>query len=204
MARMIAELKESGALPQDRPDEAPQRQAALPDEQRRAPPSAGEPDDFTDCDRCPQMSIVEATDIAPSPGARRPLPTRTLAISKSEVTVAEWNACVEDGACRGFREYGASSQKPILDVTRSEALDYASWLSRKSGKIYRPMKTGGWNRGNSGSAADNARADCLSGDSQRWTDDDCDASRGQRGGQRGYRPGGSGGFRVARTLSPDG
>jgi hypothetical protein len=204
MARMIAELKESGALPQDRASETPPRQAALPDEQRRAPPSPGEPDDFTDCDRCPQMSLVEATDFAPSPGARRPLATRTLAISKSEVTVSEWNACVEDGACRGFREYGASSHKPILDVTRSEALDYASWLSRKSGKIYRPMKTGGWSRGNSGPAADNGRGDCQSSDPQRWMDEDCDAPRGQRGNLRGgNRPGGSGGFRVARTLGPD-
>jgi hypothetical protein len=209
MARLIAELKEPGSVPQpqDRTDEAArpqaQRQAALPDEQRGAPSGSGEPDDFTDCDRCPQMSIVEATDFAPVAGARRPLPTRTLAISKSEVTVAEWNACVEDGACRGFREYGASSHKPILDVTRSEALDYASWLSRKSGKIYRPMKTGGWSRGNSG-PADSGRADCLSNDPQRWMDEDCDGARGQRGAQRGYRPGGSGGFRVARTLGPDG
>lgn len=195
MARMIAELKEPGAVPQDRTDETPQRHAALPDE-RRAQPSAGEPEDFADCERCPVMSLVEATDIAPTPGARRPLPTRTLAISKSEVTVAEWNACVEDGACRGFRQYGASTHKPILDVTRTEALDYASWLSRKTGKIYRPMKTGGWNRT---AGAGGRRGDCLSGDPQRWMDEDCDtrAQRGQRGQQ------GSGGFRVARTLGPD-
>jgi hypothetical protein len=201
MARMIAELKEAGALPDRTRDDGgqQQRQAALPEEPRRPPaPTEETAEDFSDCERCPVMSVVEATDIAPTPGARRPLPTRTLAISKSEVTVSEWNACVEDGACRGFRQYGASTHKPILDVTRSEAMDYASWLSRKTGKIYRPMKTGGWQRPN----VYGADGDCASTDPQSWMDEDCDP----RARGRGNRPpgSGSGGFRVARTLGPDG
>jgi hypothetical protein len=195
MARMIAELKEAGALPQDRTrDDGGQRQAALPEEPQRPAAPVEEPEDFSDCERCPVMSLVEATDIAPTPGARRPLPTRTLAISKSEVTVSEWNACVEDGACRGYRGYGASMHKPILDVTRAEAMDYASWLSRKTGKIYRPMKTGGWQR--NAYAAD---GDCAD-DSQRWTDEACDPRARGRGNRP---PSNGGGFRVARTLGPD-
>jgi hypothetical protein len=208
MARLIAELKEPRTTQDRAPDTINQRQAALPDEQR--PPQPGTPEaaeDFSDCDRCPKMSLVEASDFAPVPGSRRPLPTRTLAISKSEVTVLEWNACVEDGACRGFREYGASSNKPILDVTRAEALDYASWLSRKTGKIYRPMKTGGWNRPGGAYEQRDGQGGCAS-DPQRWMSEDCDTlgdrgSRNRDSAPQRARPLGSG-FRVARTLDPDG
>jgi hypothetical protein len=224
MARMLAEEKEAGAGEPDPRDDPRQRQAALPEERRFAY-RAGEPDDFADCPRCPMMSVVLATDFTPR-SAGSPIPprsTRTLAISKSEVTIAEWNACAQEGACRGVRDYGAGgANKPVVDVSREEAADYTAWLSRKTGKRYRPLKTGGgWSRSSdtryearTPEAGQAARPrpgdpDCTPNGWQNWSEEDCEIQnylppqRTRESNGPGQRGSGSSGFRVARTLGSD-
>jgi hypothetical protein len=180
MARMLAEFKE----PEDAREQN-QRQTPVPPVERSRPPeprAAQDGEDFSDCERCPTMSVVVATDFGPRDAIspRRGRTVRTLAISRSEVTVAEWNACVRDGACSGLRD--GSNNRPVLDVSRSDAVAYADWLSRKTGRFYRPMKSGGWARSNSGNS--------------RQGDEDEPFSRGPaRGGDQS-------GFRVARTVDP--
>jgi hypothetical protein len=229
MARALAELKEperGSPQPEGTGERQPQRQASLPPEEEQRPPSGRgqEGDDFADCERCPTMSVVVATDFSPSdaanPAARRGRPVRTLAISRSEVTVAQWNACVRDGACPGLRDSGAGgNNRPVLDVSRSEAVAYADWLSRKTGKFYRPMKSGGWSSGSAGARADTRserndadeggpqRGDCGNRGEWRWMNDE-ECNRQARRAREAARPpardgADASGFRVARSIGPD-
>jgi hypothetical protein len=218
MARALAESKE----PEERA--SPQRQASLPPEGEQRSSSVRDQDgeDFADCERCPTMSVVVASDLSPgdasNPALRRGRPVRTLAISRSEVTIAQWNACVRDGACPGLRDYGAGgSNRPVLDVSRSEAVAYADWLSRKTGKFYRPMKSGGWSRSASAGARPDTRyepdedeggaqkADCGNRGEWRWmNDEECNRqARRSRDAARAPAGGEASGFRVARSMGPD-
>ena len=222
LARLLAEFKEPNAAPQDRaPPERNQRQAAAPPEERPRPPATSERDgeDFSDCDRCPVMSVVVASDFAPRDtgdglSARR-APVRTLAISRAEVTVAEWNACARDGACSGLRDGSGGSNRPVVDVSRSEAVAYAEWLSRKTGKFYRPMKSGGgWARSDAGQQQNRGERDRggrggYCGGSGTENDPDCirqgfQPPRGRDYGRETARGGSDvSGFRVARSVGPN-
>ncbi len=112
---------------------------------------------FSDCDVCPEMVTLSAgTFQMGSPdnevgrtGNEGPLHEVTVpafAIGKTEVTFAEWDACVEDGGCsfnpsdRGFGRAGM----PVLGVSWNDANDYAKWLSQKSGRRYRLPSEAEW------------------------------------------------------------
>lgn len=56
-----------------------------------------------------------------------------------EVTFAEWDACAAAGACRqkdDSKGWGRG-QQPVVQITREDALAYAEWLSKETGKSYR-------------------------------------------------------------------
>ncbi len=226
MARVIAESKESIATPPRRLEErretaATPKPATTP---RRIPPSElWGADDFADCERCPVMSVVAAGDVVPpAPRPTRARQQRNLAISKVEVTVAQWNACVQDGACKGLHNAPSdSADKPVRDVTRSEASRYTEWLTRKTGRPYKVMKVGGWEQRNGRRESEpqarptfGPQDDCSAPDWDWIEDSDCAkqrraaaqarelAERAQHGDPSPYEA--SSGFRVSRTLGPDG
>ncbi len=224
MARIIAELKEPEAVLR-RSAAGDSRQAPLRPEESVLPeasPESIEGGDFSDCDRCPVMSVVTATDFLRPRSGPRGQAGHNLAVSKFEVTIAEWNVCVQEGACRSLDLGRSAAQEPVNDVSRDDASAYAQWLSRKTGKSYRLMKVGGWNTdGQSGPRAEQGPRlrqqprgqDCDSPDWNWLSDADC-ASRNRRAAQGEATAGPSGdesepsqtisGFRVARTLRPDG
>jgi len=56
------------------------------------------------------------------------------------VTFAEWDACVADGGCGGYKpddEGWGRGSMPVIDVSWNDAKAYVAWLSRKTGKEYR-------------------------------------------------------------------
>jgi hypothetical protein len=113
-ARLLAELKE--------PDRAgggtePPQVAAIPREERSN-------DTFVDCPTCPLMSTNTPPDL------------RDQAVSLSEITVAQWNACVRDGICAPYGR-NAAPDTPILGINRRNATAYAEWLSARTGEAYR-------------------------------------------------------------------
>jgi formylglycine-generating enzyme required for sulfatase activity len=62
-----------------------------------------------------------------------------FAVSKFEVTFAEWDTCAADGDCDpqiSDSSWGRSRQ-PVINVTWAEAEHYAAWLSKVTGKPYR-------------------------------------------------------------------
>lgn len=121
-----------------------------------AEPQVG--DRFRDCPQCPELVVVPPGQF--NMGSRReagrdrdegPVHPVTIsapfAIGITEVTFAEWDACIADGGCAGYR---ASDQgwgrgtRPVVNVSWEDADQYVSWLSRKTGQIYRLPSEAEW------------------------------------------------------------
>jgi formylglycine-generating enzyme required for sulfatase activity len=65
---------------------------------------------------------------------------RPFAVGKFAVTFNQWDACVADGGCNGYRpadQGWGRGNHPVINVNWSDAKAYAEWLSRKTGKTYR-------------------------------------------------------------------
>jgi formylglycine-generating enzyme required for sulfatase activity len=109
--------------------------------------------EITDCPDCPTLislspgSFTMGSDSS-DPSAK-PAHLVTLhdpfAIGKYEVTVQEWNACVDAGACQRVGQYASPSPNaPIRDVSWEDAQQYLNWLSTSSGKPYRLPSEAEW------------------------------------------------------------
>ena len=65
---------------------------------------------------------------------------RPLAIMKHQVSSADYQRCVDEGACRAL-DGGAgvvvAADRPAVKVSWHDANGYAGWLSHKSGETYR-------------------------------------------------------------------
>ncbi|MGB6537892.1 MAG: SUMF1/EgtB/PvdO family nonheme iron enzyme [Xanthobacteraceae bacterium] len=110
---------------------------------------------FKECAQdCPEMIVVPAgsyTMGAPAteshaPGYVLDIPQHTVtfakafAVSKYDVTFADWDACVAGGGCNGYKpndqRWGRGPQ-PVINVSWDDAQAYVVWLSQVSGKTYR-------------------------------------------------------------------
>ncbi len=70
-----------------------------------------------------------------------------LAVSRTLVTFDEWDACVADGGCKGYSPMDAHwgrGKQPVINVSWSDALAYAAWLSAKTGQHYRLLSEAEW------------------------------------------------------------
>ena len=114
---------------------------------------------FKDCPDCPEMVVVPAgTFMMGSPanekgrlsdeGPRNRITiARPFAVGKFEVTFSEWDACVVEGGCGGYRpkdEGWGRGRCPVINVNWKDAKSYVSWLSRKTGKQYRLLSESEW------------------------------------------------------------
>jgi formylglycine-generating enzyme required for sulfatase activity len=71
---------------------------------------------------------------------RRVTFSRQFAVGRFAVTFDEWDACVQDGGCNGYRPEDQSwgrGRRPVINVSWDDAKAYVAWLSRKTGKTYR-------------------------------------------------------------------
>ncbi len=62
-----------------------------------------------------------------------------LAVSKFELTFADWDACAANGDCDPHvtdSSFGRGRQ-PVINVTWDDAQHYVAWLSKMTGKTYR-------------------------------------------------------------------
>jgi len=72
---------------------------------------------------------------------------QAFAVSKYEVTFAEWDACVLDGGCGGYRPDDRGwgrGRRPVINVSWDDAQEYVSWLSRQTGQTYRLLSESEW------------------------------------------------------------
>ena len=118
---------------------------------------------FRDCPACPEMVVLPPGAFfmgAPeSEQGRRsnegPVHSVTIgqafALGVYEVTFAEWEACVADGGCDGYRPkrrfFGRDWGHPGYPVTRVDPNDiepYLAWLSQRTGERYRLPSEAEW------------------------------------------------------------
>ena len=60
-----------------------------------------------------------------------------LAIMKHQVTVREYGACMSDGACPRLPVPEERADAPMVGVNWHDAVAYATWITRKTGRTYR-------------------------------------------------------------------
>lgn len=85
-----------------------------------------------DCEVCPEM---------------QQLPNSKLAVGKFAVTFDEWDACVAEGGCQGYRpadENWGRGKRPVIHVSWQDAKAYTAWLSHKTGLAYRLLTETEW------------------------------------------------------------
>jgi formylglycine-generating enzyme required for sulfatase activity len=112
---------------------------------------------FMDCAECPEMVVLPAGEFtmgSPASELYRGAETQhrvtipaPFALSKYEVTFAQWDACVADGGCGGHMpgDHGwGRANRPVVDVSWDDAQAYVAWLNRKTAKKYRLPSEAEW------------------------------------------------------------
>ena len=128
-------------------------------------PSSGKPaqrqpgQSFQDCQNCPEMIVIPrgSYQMGARPGgdfsSATDLPlhqvtiSHALAVSRSEISFNQWDACVSDGGCRHYRPKDSGwgrNNRPVMNVSWSDAKAYADWLAAKTGKPYRLLSEAEW------------------------------------------------------------
>jgi formylglycine-generating enzyme required for sulfatase activity len=70
---------------------------------------------------------------------------KPFAVGRTEVTFAEWDACVADGACLKMADNGwGRDNRPVINVSWNDAKEYVAWLSKITGKEYRLLTEAEW------------------------------------------------------------
>jgi formylglycine-generating enzyme required for sulfatase activity len=111
---------------------------------------------FKDCAECPEMVRIPAGEFTmgspPSEmyrgaEAQHSVNIPAFALGKHEVTFDQWDACVADGGCNGYKpedQGWGRGNRPVINVSWADAKAYAEWLSRKTGKAYRLPSEAEW------------------------------------------------------------
>jgi formylglycine-generating enzyme required for sulfatase activity len=124
------------------------------DEKNRAEYAVKAGQSFRDCPECPEMVVVQAGsfmmgsheaayDEEPVHEVTIPKP---FAVGKFEVTFAEWDACVADGGCahKPADEKWGRARRPVINVSWDDAKQYTTWLSKRTGTVYRLLSEAEW------------------------------------------------------------
>ena len=113
---------------------------------------------FRECDMCPDMiSIPGGTFLMGAPeeelarnaweGPQRKVAMAPFAISQTEITYDQWDACVADGGCGGYTPPAGTKGRglqPVAKVSWRDAQAYAAWLTKKTGRPYRLPSEAEW------------------------------------------------------------
>lgn len=121
-------------------------------------------DTFRECandqgrDYCPEMIVVpagsftmgsplfEAGRLANEGPQHKVFISRAFAVSKFDVTLAEWDTCASHGDCSPDASdsgYGRGPQ-PAINITWDDAQRYAAWLTSMTGRPYRLLSEAEW------------------------------------------------------------
>lgn len=114
---------------------------------------------FEDCTECPRLKVLpkgvfwmgsptdERGRNAREGPRRRVAVLAPFAMGLYPVTFKEWDACVADGGCNGYRPDDAGwgrGDRPAINVGWQDAQLYVAWLRRKTGKPYRLPSEAEW------------------------------------------------------------
>ena len=115
-------------------------------------------DSFRECATdCPEMIVVPAGEfVMGSPGTeigrrKEEGPQHKVnldepfAVSKFEVTFAQWDACVAVGGCVQASDSGKGrGVQPVINVSWDDAQQYVAWFSKMTGRTYRLLSEAEW------------------------------------------------------------
>jgi len=90
------------------------------------------------------MGTANSSDEAPQHNVTI---ANVFAVGKFEVTFAEWDACVADGGCGGYKpadEAWGRGKRPVINVSWNDAQSYVAWIRQKTGKPYRLLSEAEW------------------------------------------------------------
>jgi formylglycine-generating enzyme required for sulfatase activity len=113
---------------------------------------------FRECDKdCPEMIVLPAGSFSmgSSPTDKghysnevpqHPVTiARPFAVSKFDVTFADWDACVSVDGCAQATDAGyGRGTKPVIYVNWNEAQRYVTWFSKMTGQSYRLLTEAEW------------------------------------------------------------
>jgi formylglycine-generating enzyme required for sulfatase activity len=108
---------------------------------------------FKECAACPEMVMIRPGrfQMGSADGHWSERPVRWVnvgepfALGKYEVTVGEWQACVDAGGCRTRPDMrGVSDDSPVHNLSWEDAQAYAAWLREHTGKPYRLPTEAEW------------------------------------------------------------
>jgi formylglycine-generating enzyme required for sulfatase activity len=137
----------------------PALDALTPAQRLAAPPAvwrvAGALANFRDCAGCPQMVVIPAGEFTMgSPPSEQQAEAQhrvtiaaPFAVSKFEITFDEWEACVKNGGCGGYRpadQGWGRGKRPVINLSWENAKDYVKWLSARTRKPYRLLSEAEW------------------------------------------------------------
>jgi formylglycine-generating enzyme required for sulfatase activity len=72
---------------------------------------------------------------------------RPIGVGRFPVTFDQWDACVDDGGCNGYRpsdQGWGRGLRPAINVNWDDAEAYVAWLAHKTGKRYRLLSEAEW------------------------------------------------------------
>jgi formylglycine-generating enzyme required for sulfatase activity len=113
---------------------------------------------FRECAKdCPEMIVIPAGPFTmgslateqgrnDDEGSQHPVTiTKRFAVSKFDVTFADWDVCVSVGGCPQVSDGGMGrGTKPIINVTWVDAQKYVAWLAKMTGQPYRLLTEAEW------------------------------------------------------------
>jgi len=112
---------------------------------------------FTDCTDCPTMVWIPGgmftqgsppgePERASNEGPQRTVNVPAFAMGQTEVTFAQWDACVADGGCSHNPDDAGwgRGDRPVINVSWNDAQEYVTWLSNKTGEDYRLPSESEW------------------------------------------------------------
>jgi formylglycine-generating enzyme required for sulfatase activity len=122
---------------------------AIPDDQEG---SLKEGSSFRECDKCPEMIVAptgsfqmgssekSANHDAIEAPQHKVTFARPFSVGRYAVTFDEWDTCVADGGCTGYRPFEngwGRGKRPVINISWMDAKNYVAWLSERTGKQYR-------------------------------------------------------------------
>lgn len=107
---------------------------------------------FKDCEYCPEMVVLPAGRFAMGGANRWQGPAHPVtigqpfAVSRFEVSFAEWDLCVAAGRCTPLADdkgWGRGS-RPVIYVSHRQTAQFHGWLAAMSGRPYRLPSEAEW------------------------------------------------------------
>lgn len=151
-----AEHAQKPAQPKPEPAPAPERHTAQPAPQRptekTSVATAAAAGEVKDCSTCPVLVSLphgsftmgsNSGDPSEKPAHQVSI-SKPYAIGKYEVTVEQWDSCVDGGGCQKTSDGNRAKNSPARDVSWDDAQQYVKWLSKTTGKAYRLPTEAEW------------------------------------------------------------